>query len=251
MKKWGEIKQAALNKLFLTDKEADQQKYLDKFQYLANEALDIIANGVKPRVVAYNFHVFDNIVYGSDFTYIPDRGVVTYTTSDLHEPERKEIAADKNTIYYQDEDNKYTITNGTFLLDKAAFYVNDRVTMPEDFLSFADMTNYHNNKPWFDIVYLGDRDFAVGESGVYVVYYNALWEHIVLPEGSGDKDAVVVNVDLSVANCLPTYIASQVLAQDDVQRSASLKNEFELMLSRLDTNIMYQNNYFRSSGGWY
>jgi hypothetical protein len=248
MRKWGEIKQATLDKMGLTPDEITSDS-LDKFQYYANEALDLIANGVKPRIVAYHFQVFDKIVYGSDFVYDAERKVVTYTPADLHNGERKQLDVDKTTVYYQDEDTKYTMTNGVWLLNKAAYHLNDRVTMPEDFLSFADMTNYHNNKPWFDIVYLGDRDFVVGETGVYVVYYNALWEHVVLP--SDGQDEYQLTADLSVIRCLPTYMAAKSLAQDDIQRATSLNNEFELMLSRLDTNIMYQNNSFRSSGGWY
>lgn len=198
MKKWSEIKQATLDKLFLTIDEADDQGYLSKFRYLANECLNIIANGVKPRIKVFNF----------------------------------EIVEDKPGIVLQE--NQYTLSN--------------TITMPEDFLSFADMIVYHNNIPYDDVVYLSDRDFVVGEIGRYFIYYNATWDNITEEDIQTDEP---LTPDISVLNCLPTYIASQCLAQDDVQRSAILKNEFELMLSRLDTNIMYQNNHFRSSGGWY
>lgn len=198
MKKWSEIKQATLDKLFLTIDEADDQGYLSKFRYLANECLNIIANGVKPKIKVFNF----------------------------------EIVEDKPGIVLQE--NQYTLSN--------------TITMPEDFLSFADMIVYHNNMPYDEVVYLSDRDFVVGETGRYFIYYNATWDNITEEDVQTDK---VLTTDISVLNCLPTYIASQCLSQDDVQRSAILKNEFELMLSRLDTNIMYQNNHFRSSGGWY
>lgn len=196
MNKWSEIKQATLNKLFLTEEEARQQDYLAKFQYLANEALNVIANGVKPRIKMFSFEM-------------------------ISENESK-------------ADNKY--------------YLKDVVTMPDDFLSFADMINYHNNTPYDDIVYLSDRDIAVGELGNYTIYYNATWDDITEEDIKEDN---VLTTHVSVLNCLPSYIAAQVLSQDDVQRSAKLNNEFELMLSRLDTNIMYQNNHYRSSGGWY
>lgn len=196
MKKWSEIKQATLDKLFLTIDEADDQGYLSKFRYLANECLNIIANGVKPRIKAYKFEA---------------------------------IPADRPLAVLQ-------------------YYVGDDIRMPDDFLSFADMNIYRNNEPYDDIVYLSDRDIVVGELGEYVIYYNAVWDNITEEDVQTDNN---LKIDISVLNCLPTYIASQCLAQDDVQRSAMLKNEFELMLSRLDTNIMYQNNHFRSSGGWY
>lgn len=198
MKKWSEIKQATLDKLFLTIDEADDQGYLSKFRYLANECLNIIANGVKPRIKVFNF----------------------------------EIVEDKPGIVLQE--NQYTLSN--------------TITMPEDFLSFADMIVYHNNTPYDEVVYLSDRDLVVGEIGIYHIFYNATWDNITEEDVQTDK---ALTTDISVLHCLPTYIASQCLSQDDVQRSAILKNEFELMLSRLDTNIMYQNNHYRSSGGWY
>lgn len=196
MKKWSEIKQATLNKLFMTEAEARQQLYLANFQGYANEGLNIIANGVKPRIKAFRFSVLADDV---------PTAVGDYNLSDI-------------------------------------------ITMPDDFLSYADMTNYHNNTPWNDIVYLSDRDFVVGELGDYVIYYNALWEDITEQDIKEDTE---LTTHISVLNCLPTYIASQCLAQDDVQRSASLRNEFESMLSRLDTNIMYQEQHYQSKGGWY
>lgn len=196
MKKWSEIKQATLDKLFLTEAEAIQQGYLAKFRYLANECLNIIANGVKPRIAAFKFSVVSDDVEKT----------------------------------------------------KDEYHLSDIVTMPEDFLSFADLINYHNNKPWNDIVYLSDTDFVVGELGDYVVYYNATWDNITEDDITNDTE---LTTHVSVINCLPTYIASQLLSQDDVQRSAILKNEFELMLSRLDTNVLYQGNHYQSSGGWY
>ena len=196
MNKWSEIKQATLDKLFLSEEEARQQGYLSKFKYLANECLNIIANGVKPRIVGFKFELVDDSIDKSDFKY----------------------------------------------------HMGDVITMPDDFISFSDMIILHNNKPYDDIVYLGDKDITVGELGEYLIYYNANWEEITEDDIKNDNK---LSTHISVINCLPTYMASQCLSQDDVQRSAILKNDFELMLSRLDANILYQNNSFRSTGGWY
>lgn len=185
MKKWSEIKQATLNKLFLEESEAQQQGYLAKFQYLANEALNIIANGVKPRIA-----------------------VLDHTT---------------------DVDNQV-------------------VEMPSDFLSFADMIGYLNGVENPEILYLTDRLVMLKKRGDYKLLYNALWHEITTTDITEDSE---LEIDASVLNCLPTYMASQLLSQDDIQRSTILKNEFELMLARLDTNIMYESNHYQSTGGWY
>ena len=85
------------------------------------------------------------------------------------------------------------------------------------------------------------------KKGKYKIFYNATWE-IVEDDFASDDE---LKIDVSVLHCVPSYVASQLLSQDDVQRSVRLQNEFELMLSRLDTNVMNQENHFRSVGGWY
>ena len=185
MKKWSEIKQATLNKLFLEEEEARQQGYLEKFQDFANEGLNIIANGVKPRIAVFELE----------------------TTED-----------------------------------------NFVVEMPEDFLSFADMIGYLDNVSDPEVIFVTDKQIILPKTGSYKILYNAMWHEIDKTDITEDLD---LKIDASVLRTLPTYMASQILAQDDIQRSAILKNEFELMLARLDTNVMYESNHYRSTGGWY
>jgi hypothetical protein len=101
-----------------------------------------------------------------------------------------------------------------------------------------------------EITWVSDKLIKVNELGDYVVFYNALWQPIT-EDYMNDQEQPDLPIDQSVLNCIPSYVASQILAEDDVQRSTILKNEYELMLSRLDTNIMYQENHFKSTGGWY
>ena len=185
MKKWSEIKQATLDKLFLDEQEAQQQGYLAKFQGFANECLNMISNGIKPRIATY------------------------------------EVTTTKE---------------------------NSVILMPDDFLSFADMIGYCDGVPDPTLIYIDDKRIIAPEAGNYVLFYNALWHDITRDD---IVDDVELSIDYSVLNCLPTYIAAQCLGQDDIQRSAMLKNEFELLLARLDTNIMYESNHFKSNGGWY
>jgi hypothetical protein len=179
MKKWSEIKQAILNKLFLEENEAQQQGYLAKFQYLANECLVSIANRVKPRVAEYT--------------------VVTEDAADV-------------------------------------------ITMPKDFLSF-----YVDGAPNPKIHYL-TSNMITGLVGENKIYYNALWQEITNEDVTKDTP---LDIDQSILHCLPTYVAAQLLSQDDVQRSAILKNEYELLIAGLNTDVMYETNHFESEGGWY
>lgn len=127
---------------------------------------------------------------------------------------------------------------------------NETVELPMDFLSFADMVNYLNGKPDPTIIYIGDKYVKLPCKGAYRIFYNALWEPIT-EDYMSDTNQLDLPIDQSVLNCIPTYVASKILAEDDIQRSTQLRNEYELRLSRLDTNIMYQSNSFKSTGGWY
>lgn len=246
MRKWSEIKQATLNKLFLDEQEAQQQGYLDKFQYLANECLNIISNGVKPRIATFTATVMELSLYtkqvpGDSFTYDADLNYIIYDQNGVS----AEIIPDDKTIYYVEAGEQYIFLNNTLVRVQPQ---DGFVTLPDDFLSFADMIGYLDGTPDPTVVYLDDRHIALPEDGRYTIYYNATWSDITKENIINDN---ILPIDISVLNCLPTYMASQCLSQDDITRAAILKNEFELMLARLDTNIMYESNHYKSEGGWY
>ena len=129
--------------------------------------------------------------------------------------------------------------------DITTVQVNEDVYMPDDFLSHAGTVNYINDTPNPKIIYLKNNKLRLPEKGSYNIYYNARWEYIK------EDNPVDLDIDPSILMCIPTYVASKLLAQDDVQRSTILRNEFELMLSRLDTNITNEATSFHSEGGWY
>lgn len=297
MKKWSEIKQAIINKLFMDEQEVnnDTENYANKFAYYANECLNQIANSVKPNVAIFRPHVYNSQVIGSNFklehaviTYIngePQSVVPEYKTAyidvdkninyefvgnKLHEiveiPEDyKEVrgtdfvylpfritynetwSIPNNYTIYNDGDKKLMYKGSELVETPNAYVLSDVIQMPEDFLSFADMINYLNGQPDPEITYVGDRYIKLNKVGAYNIFYNALYEQIT-EEYMDDKE---LPIDISVLNCIPSYVASQILAEDDITRSTVLKNEYELMLSRLDINVMYEANHFKSNGGWY
>lgn len=244
MKKWSEIKQATLYKLFLGEEEAQQQGYLEKFQYLANECLNLIVNGVKPRIASYSFQVENekDVLKGEGFVY----DAINKTIVDRH---GNKYIYDENKIYLDLLiGKKLKIKNNVFFEPENIFLTNEHISMPDDFLSFYDVVNYVNGEKNPKITYLTDRIIKLKDKGNYTIFYNALWKDIDKNDIDRDNE---LDIDYSVLNCLPSYIASQVLAQDDIQRATILKNEFELLLSRLDTNVLYEQNHYVSEGGWY
>jgi len=183
MKKWGDITQATLNKLFMTSDEASRQNYNDKMRYIANECLNLIANDVKPNVKSLDIEVSEPVI----------------------------------------------------------------VTMDDDFLSFSDLPVYLDGEKTGEYKYYGYGKIKIYAEGTYTLYYNALWDNITEDDINNNND---LNIDTSVLMCLPSYIASQLLSQDDLQRSAILRNEFEMMLERLDLNETTDYRSFIDDGGW-
>ena len=79
---WGYIKEVALANLDMTEKEALQQNYLNKFIYWANEVITQVSSAVKPKRTFAEFSITDDDVFvvkqmpddfvsfGSDVCYV-------------------------------------------------------------------------------------------------------------------------------------------------------------------------------------
>lgn len=142
---------------------------------------------------------------------------------------------------------------------------NSVAAMPDDFIGFSEHTNfltmsvenYGNGYACEDgydsvtqtvlmldpmISYIDDKTIKLPQIGTYKIYYNALYPEI---SDTDIKDDAVLEIDPSVLNLLPSYVASQCLTEDNIQKSVRLQNEFELGLSRLDNGELFEVKHFR------
>lgn len=216
MNKWSQIKTVILDKLFLSLEEAQMEGFVDKFQHLANECLIRIANDVKENIKLFEFNVYE-------------------TQDDL----------DDAVI----EDGAVLGTDGIYRLVDVEYHLIDTlISMPSDFISYDNEIEYDGDEDDYGIRYMGRNKLMIDSEGFYRVSYNALYPEITLSDITNDT---VLDIDNSVLYCIPSYVASQLLLQNDPQRSIMLRNEFELFVSRLDNNVLYDIQNFRSKGGWY
>lgn len=260
MKKWSEIQQATLNKMFmvLTDVNEDVNDYLSKMIYFANEALTFIANDIRPNVRKIT------LTYKGDFDFSieHDRVKETYNYYTVKE---------KNTFDGQE------VNPGDFIYSNGTDWIISRQNLvfkfPDDFISFADISCTFNRNEYTtdrflefqenaDKLIIGENSVLLPYLGTYTLYYYALYGYIPLTLAVSDADRDLTKdhysdgildftaIPQSVLNTLPSYIASQLQGQDDPQRSAILRNEFELMCSRLDSTNFYNIESFVSKGGW-
>lgn len=262
MKKWSEIQQATLNKMFmvLTDINEDVNDYLSKMIGFANEALIFIANDICPNVREITLEYAGDLNYDMSLHNIVLEKYKYYRAKEAGVFDGIEVAA-----------GDYVYSNGT---DWVISRKNLVFKMPEDFISFADISPTFNPNEYTrdktlkmqknaQLLHVGRDSVVLPYLGTYKLYYYALYSEIPLDLATTDADRdltkdhfdesgnlIMTGISQSVLNTLPSYIASQLQAQDDPQRSTILRNEFELMSSRLESNNLYNIEGFISEGDW-
>lgn len=265
---WNDIKSLCLDLLCLDQLTADEEmEYSLKFQRLANQGLVSIANAVKPKIAEYDCYVYPKIITGV-----------------IGEGETIADVVVANNVIYVINNTRYALINDVIYCDDATqttypfvhlHVVEEPIIMPDDFLSFGNMvgSKITKNKDVYSgkeeqvlerfvpAHYVTRSGIYLKDAGKYVIYYNALWEEITdnytkqTEYDDNNKPIAGANAELpqdkSILAILPQYIAFNVIAQDDVQRATVLKNDYELLLARLDNTTQYDTEDYSSVKGWY
>lgn len=225
MYSWGYLKEVILAKLDLDNDEADRLNYLDRFIFYANEAMTMICSTVKPKKTFFE--------------------VITHDTE--YVVETKEI---RPGIFSQ-------VTTDIILNDSN---LNKIITMPNDFISFGDDVNTIDEEIGYgcrlervasseDFEYVGYNQIRCFSKGVYKISYNARWHKFELSDNN-DNGAKIIDAPIDVLECIPSYVASQCMKVDDDQKAAMLRNEFEILLARIDDTDYKSNKTFTIGGDW-
>lgn len=152
---------------------------------------------------------------------------------------------------------KYTFEN--FVIDKID--VGVKQTMPDDFVSFGDDVCYmleevreHNGETRLikvpihddDYEYLGYNQVVFKHPGNYFISYNARW--YTFDKSLSDDELIDVPDD--ILDSIPSYIASQCYKIDDEYKASVFRNEYEIMLSRIDNSNFRNTKTIKIEGDW-
>lgn len=152
---------------------------------------------------------------------------------------------------------KYTFEN--FVIDKTN--VGVKQTMPDDFVSFGDDVCYmleevreHNCETRLikvpihddDYEYLGYNQVVFKHPGNYFISYNARW--YTFDKSLSDDELIDVPDD--ILDSIPSYIASQCYKIDDEYKASVFRNEYEIMLSRIDNSNFRNTKTIKIEGDW-
>lgn len=147
---------------------------------------------------------------------------------------------------------KYTFANFEIDFDK----VGVAQTMPEDFISFGDDVCYElvNNGKFLekhqifdvDFEYYGYNQVIFKHPGNFYISYNARWYTFTKAIDDNEK----IDIPNDILDCIPSYIVSQCYKIDDEYKAQVFRNEYELMLSRIDATNYKNTKSILIEGDW-
>lgn len=147
---------------------------------------------------------------------------------------------------------KYTFAKFEVDFDK----VGVAQTMPDDFISFGDDVCYElvNNGKFLekhqifdvDFEYYGYNQVIFKHPGNFYISYNARWYTFTKAIDDNEK----IDIPNDILDCIPSYIVSQCYKIDDEYKAQVFRNEYELMLSRIDATNYKNTKSILIEGDW-
>ena len=147
---------------------------------------------------------------------------------------------------------KYTFAKFEIDFDK----VGVAQTMPDDFISFGDDVCYElvNNGKFLekhqifdvDFEYYGYNQVIFKHRGNFYISYNARWYTFTKAIDDNEK----IDIPNDILDCIPSYIVSQCYKIDDEYKAQVFRNEYELMLSRIDATNYKNTKSILIEGDW-
>lgn len=153
-------------------------------------------------------------------------------------------------------------TQRDYYLKKGMYLVGEEIKMPDGFIAFTNKQtfivkrpapfspeDFINGRDWTtneaerwepvnynkDIMFVGQNSVKCLKEGEFMIPYKCVWFIF----NSAQPDTTEIDIPIDVFNCIPLYIASEVLQIDYAQKAQIKRSEFEMALSRITvTNNM-------------
>lgn len=234
---WGYIKDATLAKMDLKANQAVEMGFVNKMPFYANEAVTQITAAIKAK---RSFAEFEVAKRGPTLELIKRFYKLDDVSFLLEQP------CDKSSLSV--EQQKALDNYNRFK------YVGDVVKFPDDFFAWSDDMSFmydfdkqtwvNTNDDFFETY--GGNSLIFKQVGKFRIAYKARWFKI-LPTTS---DEMELDAPDDILECLPSYIASQLYKVDDEVKSGILRNEFEMMVARIDENDYQTNRTMMDRRDW-
>lgn len=187
---------------------------------------------------------------------------VTLAKLDLDEGEANVMNLLSRFMYYA---NEAIVQISSTVKPKHTFYeividdtnLDTLITMPSDFIAFGDDVNYviyddplldrkiRRRTDDEDFTYVGNNQICFHTLGKFFISYDALWIFF-----TDQSESTILEVPVDILNCLPSYIASQCMKIDDQYKASELRNEYEILLARINDTNYKNTKTFKIEGDW-
>lgn len=254
MRTYADLVSAIAGKMFMSADDLNTTEYNSLVERLINECLTMIANDLKPKEKRLQ------VVYKGEYNYPSDIDLSTAKVGDYYKvksagdephPVIGEIIEKSDIIWLMKTGEEMVdgvLTDvGEWVIERGANTLH--IVMPEDFLSFSDykpIFQYPDGRYGQELIFVSENTAKVPGLQTCTVFYNGLYPHVE----SGDDDLVKRGIPVSVMNVIPTYVASELLMEDDIQKATMYRNQFEILAARLETSEDFRVEEIRVKGGW-
>lgn len=242
MNRYGYIREAVQAHLDIDENEAQAAHLQERYYIFANEAIQTIC-GSKPK---YQYFICQGV---SEFTPIINLG-----NNEFREATEEEL--EWETYGLTEPNFADEVDTTKWYNDQNIYLLNSNVTMPEDFIAFADKEAYFVGNPinyselqfaqWLNgdegsntitvtrtkatkshFSYSGNSKIILLQPGTYYIPYKAIWFKFT----SAMEDDTEIDMPTDIFFTIPLYIASICLEQEHQQKAAIKRAQFERMLT--------------------
>lgn len=234
---WGYIKEATLAKMDLTVSQAIDMGLINKMPFYANEAVTQITSAIKAKRAFAEYEVMNR-------TEALELIARYYKLDDVSFLLKQPCDKSKLSLNQQNALDNYNRLK----------YVGDIVKFPDDFFAWSDDVSLmydFEKQSWVDtnddfFETYGGNAIMFKREGKFRIAYKAKWFKI-LPTTSDETE---LDAPDDILECIPSYIASQLYKIDDEVKSGILRNEFEMMVARIDENDYQTNRTMMDRRDW-
>lgn len=211
---WGYLKRSALAKLDIDETEATTLNWINRFTTYANEAMTQICSAIKPKPCFFTKTVTSDDIVNGEYSF-------DITSDDVNDDAINFISFGSgiNTVTYQ----KFAGT---------PFEKTVIETAHNDIVTFS-----------------GYNTVTVKIPGTYKISYNARWIDFAIV-ADNLRDNYYIDVPNDILDCIPSYIASQLYGIDDEYKSSKYRNEYEMLLARIDNKPADNTGTIKIGGDW-
>lgn len=195
--------------------------------------------------------------------YVKDAALAKLDLSDIEREDEQVGTIVSRFAFYANEAMtqicstvKPKYTHYTITVERAD--INKLWEMPSDFVSFNDdvwtmdyIDEYGEEQYGVemhddDYIVRGYNQISFKHAGTFNVGYNARW--CLFDTSMEDCDEIEAPID--VVECIPSYIAHQCYKIDDDVKAQLFRNEYEIMLARINNTVAFAPKTIKIGGGW-